>query len=132
MTLSTLDYINPNTRVRTEHRGIFRRGHGYSVFWRDRDGKQRWKDIRELDDALAFKALKRAERDEFRRDRQAAMRTIRIRDRADMTDARQAIWTALKVLDRSGIGTTLNRPIYAALYQAEDAVNDALNRSYDS
>lgn len=123
-------YVHPSQRVRTEHPGIYRRGHGYSVGWRDENKKQRWKEMRSLDDAIQFKAVRDAERQGRIEEALAVNRNIKIRARADMTDVRDYIRAALAALDKSGVGTTLSNPIFAGLYAAEDGAVEAIKRSF--
>lgn len=128
--MPTLEYIHPSKRVKTAHKGIYRRGRGFSVGWRDADGKQRWRELSTLEDAIELKALKLAEREGRILDALATRREIRVRDRADLTDVRDYVRAALTALDKSGVGTTLSNPIFAALYQAEDSAVDGIKRSF--
>lgn len=123
-------YVHPSKRVRTERRGVYRRGFGYSVGWRDENGKQRWKELRSFDDAIAFKALRDAERQGVLRELLASKRATKVRERADLTDVYESVLRALKALDKTDLGTTLANPIFSALYKAEDAAADAIKRSY--
>lgn len=128
--MAALEYIHPDKRVRTEHKGIYRRGRGFSVGWRDADGKQRWKELRTLADAVLFKSLKDAEREGRIVDALATHREIKVRDRADLTDVRDFIRAALKALDKSGVGRSLSDPVFGGLYAAEDAAVEAIKRSF--
>lgn len=128
--MAALEYIDTAKRVKTAHKGIYRRGRGFSVGWRDADGKQRWKELKSLEDAVQYKALKVAEREGRIMDALATHREIKVRDRADLTDVRDYVLAALKALDKSGVGTTLTTPIFTALYKAEDSTVDAIRRSF--
>lgn len=128
--MAALEYIDTAKRVRTAHKGIYRRGRGYSVSWRDADGKQRWKELGSLEDAVELKALKAAEREGRIVDALATRREIKVRDRADLTDVRDYVRAALTALDKSGVGRTLADPIFGGLYAAEDAAVDAIKRSF--
>jgi hypothetical protein len=101
---------------------VYHRGHRFYVKWYA-DHRRRWASFSTFEAALAFKR-KMVDSDSIEARIVEANQAVRVRQRADLTDAYAFVRQALQCLDRAKPPRSVGDPIYSALYAAEAALSE--------